>query len=34
VLIHRRRAYLSGAVRRLMALLAARPIERLQRKKL
>jgi DNA-binding transcriptional LysR family regulator len=33
VLIHRRRAYLSGAVRRLMALLAARPIERLQRKK-
>ena len=32
VLIHRRRAYLSGAVRRLMALLAARPIERLQRR--
>jgi DNA-binding transcriptional LysR family regulator len=28
VLIHRRRAYLSGAVRRLMALLATRPIKR------
>ena len=28
VLIHRRRAYLSGAVRRLMAVLAAKPIER------
>ena len=34
VLIHRRRAYLSGAARRLMALLAAKPIQRLQRRKL
>ena len=34
VLIHRRRAYLSGAVRRLMALLATRPIKRLHRRKL
>ena len=32
--IHRRRAYLSAAVRRLMALLAARPIERLSPKEL
>jgi len=31
VLIHRRRAYLGGAARRLMAVLAARPIERVQR---
>ena len=31
VLIHRRRAYLSGATRRLMAFLAARPIERMRR---
>jgi DNA-binding transcriptional LysR family regulator len=32
VLIHRRRAYLSGAVRRLMAVLSARPLERVRRR--
>ena len=32
-MIHRRRAYLSGAVRGLMALLAAKPIKRLRRNK-
>jgi len=32
VLIHRRRAYLSGAARRLMAMLAERPIQRARRR--